>query len=163
MNRYNELPVEKQTPELPPRIIDYSGLVDGVQLSIAREHNLPGSFEATNFQEVLAPHNEDLQRYLVCEVGHDFDDALVNYVTAALIAHQRHGIVILAEESEGVNGYLPWQNKLNERMDMLKERGAYDSTAFVRVERYRSPDKEHADELTEKVGAAALSATKNDT
>ena len=161
MNRYNELPVEKQTPELPPRIIDYSGLVDAVQLSVAREHNLPGSLEAQNFKEVFDLYNEDIQRYLTCEIGRDFDDALVNFVTAALITHQRHGIVILAEESEGIDGYLPWEEKLNQRMSTLEENHTFNSTAFVRVERYRSPDKEHADELTEKMGAAALSATEN--
>jgi hypothetical protein len=174
MDRHHELPAEKQTPELPPCIIDYSGLIDVVQLSVARELDLPGAIGvpqvtkdkeiiknegAKSFAQLIEPLDEKTRTEYICEVGQRFDNTLVNFVSAALIRHQKHGIVILAEEDDGIDGFLPWEDKLSRRIDTLKERGTFDPRAFVRVERYKSSEKDRVEEAYRKLGSQALVTT----
>lgn len=140
---HQEPPTETQTPELPPKIYDYSGLVPVVQLSVAREQNIPGAMEAQRFSDLISPLDTARQQEIIADVGRDFDGALVNFITAALVKHRRHGIVILAEASEGIDGYLPWEHQLTERVQMLKDNGTFRGTAFARVERFVDPNKEN--------------------
>jgi hypothetical protein len=127
-----------QTPEhTPPHIIEYSELVNTVQLSVSRLLDIEGSIEAETFQQVqetVPLHQEQLMD----EIGAHFDEALVNFVVAALVS-RRGPVIIRAEAHEGLDGWLPWEKKLLERVDILAAAGLV-RQAQLRIERYATTE-----------------------
>lgn len=120
-------------PESSIRTLDYPALVDTVQLSITRLLDIEGSIEATSFEEVQAsipPHQE----HLMDRIGERFDEALISFVTAALVG-RRQPIVIRVESSEGFDGWLPWEEKLIARADVLAKAGLTGQSR-VHIERF---------------------------
>jgi len=140
MDRFNELPPQKQTPKQPPRIIEYADLVDLVQLSVARLHDIPGALDATSFAELTAPMTRQEYEQTEQDVGRDFDQALINFVTVALIANRHQDLIILAEASEGIDGALPWQPELEAQLQQRTRVEAI-GAATVRIERYTAAEK----------------------
>lgn len=156
MYRHYESFTEKETPKTTPHIIEYPGLLDTAQLSAARLIDVPGSLQKNSFAEVLADIDEEDREQVLRDVGAGFDDALLNFVTATLIGRRNQEVIILAEESEGINGYLPWEPKLKERVELLKRANVlhiYD----LRVERYSSK-AQTVEELTAQAQTVALDA-----
>ncbi|MGV9002085.1 MAG: hypothetical protein ACOH18_03995 [Candidatus Saccharimonadaceae bacterium] len=145
---------ETGSAETNTRIIDYSRLVDTIELSTARSLDIKGSFEADNFAHILKDKTAQEREAIVREVGGRFDDALINFVTATLIARRYQRVVILAEASEGINGGLPWQPKLEEHLRNLKQEGMLQDTQLV-VERYSTNDQA-IKQLTDEAQALAL-------
>lgn len=137
-------------------IIDYSKLVDSVQLSVARILDMPGAFDADNFTTFLESKPSDEHERIICEVGGQFDEVLINFVIAALISN-RSRLVILAKASEGINGGLPWQPKLEQHLQHLKGQGQLQG-AQLTVERY-SIDDQTIEQATEEARAAELETT----
>ena len=125
---------ETETLETTPRVIEYSKLVDSLQLSAARLLDVRGSLDAINFTEVLLKHDESEREEITCRVGAEFDQALIHYVTALLIGHRNREIVIQAESSDGINGHLPWESPLQAHLETLRTNGTLPN-ATVRVER----------------------------
>lgn len=141
--------VETQTASTSPRIIEYAGLMNIVQLSIARQLDMPGAHDAEQFTEVLAQQSSDERERTICEVGQHYDEALVSFITGSLIARRQRDIIILAEASEGIEGYFPWQDKLEQRLQNCQAHGVLQG-AQVRVERFQTvDDDELADVLDE--------------
>lgn len=129
-----------QTSEKSAHIIDYPGLLNTVQLSAARLKDIPGSIEAESFADVLASRTEEERQHIIWEVGSQFDDALISYVTAILI-HKRHErVIILANATEGINGGFPWQPKLEQHVQNLQAHGHLPGVELS-VERYTTDDK----------------------
>jgi len=143
--------------ETAPHIIEYPRLMDTAQLSAARLADIHGSIQAHSFAEILSQHDESEHDRITCEVGARFDDALINFVTASLIGRRNQDVVILAEASEGINGYFPWEPLLHERVETLHAHGIL-TTVNVRVERY-STDDQDIQALTEEAQALAIETT----
>lgn len=118
-----------------PYIIEYPALMDTAQLSAARLHDIDGALEAATFSEVLEAHDPATQERIRMTVGASFDEALINFVTAAVIARRHQDIVIRAEASEGLAGYFPWEHQLLERVEVLAAQGITRSRQ-LRIERY---------------------------
>lgn len=138
MDRYLEVqtPLPTQiieTTEDQPLVIEYADLVDVIQLSVARTIGVPGSLEARSLDKALIPFTEEEKLGVLCEVGLRFDEALINFVMAAVIARRRP-LVIVADETEGINGFLPWQAPLERRIATAEENKLL-TGAEVRVER----------------------------
>jgi hypothetical protein len=131
---------ETQTLETTPRVIEYSKLVESLQLSAARLLHVRGSLEANSFTEVLLQHDENEREEITCKVGAEFDQELVNYVTALLIGGRNRNIVIKAANSDGINGHLPWESPLRTHLATLQENGIL-CDATVRVERPPTQDE----------------------
>ena len=119
---------ETNTTQTPPYILEYQKLVDTVQLSSSRLLGIPGSVDMNSFSEVLASVEEEDHERIIREVGAYFDDGIVNFVTAILSTRRHQEVVIVAEESAGLNGYLPWEVKLQERIDLLRSKGMLETT-----------------------------------
>lgn len=153
MARYNESLPKTEIPENKPHIIEYPGLVEAVQLSVARLMDIPGAAGARSFSEILEKRSQEAREKLICEVGGGFDQQLIAFVTSTLIDKNRRNIVIRADESEGVDGYLPWERALSSHLKRCRENG-YFTDASVSVERYSAID----DELEELVEQAQILA-----
>lgn len=134
MDRTHEPVPHIHTPETAPRIIEYPALVDAVQLSAARLLDVDGSLAAREFSELLAQHPPDQQADILRDIEPRFDEALLSFVTAALVAEHHRALVILAHEAEGFNGHLPWEGVLRERAAALQRNGL--AAGGVRIERY---------------------------
>jgi|GEM_PF-1635412 len=130
---------QPDTPHTNTDTIEYSGLVDAAQLSTARLLDIPGSLEAHHFEEVLAPHTETERSRIIAEVGAQFDESLIQFVIASLIRGGRDRVIILVEDSEGINGGLPWQPKLAQQLSDMQRYGTLPQTQ-VQVERYSTQD-----------------------
>lgn len=154
---YNESTPSTQTPEKSPYIIEYPGLVDVVQLSVARNLNVRGALEATRFSDVLSQHDASDRQEIIREVGAGFDQALIQFVTASLIGRGRQDVVILADASDGVEGSFPWESKLHAHLEALQNNGVFRTTT-LHVERYTTDDETIAT-LTENAQALADDAT----
>ncbi|MCD8561527.1 hypothetical protein LRY29_00405 [Candidatus Saccharibacteria bacterium] len=134
MDRTYEPVAHIHTPETAPRIIEYPALVDAVQLSVARLLDIDGSLAAREFSELLVQHSPDRQSDILREIEPHFDQALLSFVTAALVAEHHRTVIILAHEAEGFNGHLPWEGVLRERAAALQRNGL--AAGGVRIERY---------------------------
>lgn len=130
-----------QKLETVPRVIEYSRLVECLQLSAARLLNIQGSLEARSFAEILIQHTEAERDQIVRDVGAEFDRGLINYVTVLLIAsrHNRN-IVIQADDTDGIGGFLPWEAPLQTHLEDLRKSGTL-RNATVRVERSSAEDE----------------------
>lgn len=122
-----------KTPENSDTVLEYSGLVNTVQLSLARLLSIPGSFETQSFNELIAPHTPEKQYEMICEVGARFDDALVDFVVCALIATKQQRLVIKTNEPSNDGGHMPWEPKLQDRIELLKETGTFRQATNVEV------------------------------
>jgi hypothetical protein len=125
---------ETQTLETTPYVIEYSKLVEGLQLSAARLLHMHGSLEANNFTEVLLRHDESEREEIICRVGAEFDQALIQYVTALLIGGRNREVVIQTKDTDGIGGGFPWKLPLLAHLAALQENGIL-RDATVRVER----------------------------
>lgn len=134
MDRTYEPVAHIHTPETAPRIINYPALVDAVQLSVARLLDVEGSLTAREFSELLAQHSPHRQADILRDIEPRFDEALLSFVTAALVAEQHRTVIILAHEAEGFDGHLPWEGIVHERVAAL-QRGSL-TAGGVRIERY---------------------------
>ena len=158
MDRQYEALPETQTAETTPYIIEYPGLLDTAQLSAARLIDVPGSLQKNTFAEVLATINDEDREQVLRDVGAEFDNALLSFVTATLIGRKNQGVIILAEASEGIDGYLPWEPKLLERIALLKNNGVL-QISELRVERYSS-EIPSIEELTVQAQSLATEAIR---
>jgi len=148
---------ETYTHEPQRHIIDYPHLVDTASLSAARLLDIEKSLELSTFAEVLAYHPpEDLER-IIQKVGEKFDDALISFVTAAIIGRRDQDVVILADASEGFDGHLPWEPRLAAHVENLKNHGML-KTVNVWVERF-STDDHDIQVLTDEARALAVETT----
>lgn len=150
---------QPEIPALRPRTIEYAGLLNTIQLSIARTLNLPKATEAQSFTEILDEVNDEEEKQrIVNEVGSRFDQHLIHFVTACLVA-RREPIAILAEESEGIGGYLPWVQPLMDHLDLLRERGILNAPD-VRVVRYaaRANSDDTQEDIEETIKALSEQA-----
>ena len=152
MNQRYEATPKPESSTQSARILDYHLLVDAVQLSTARLLDIDGAQQAHNFNQVLEGKTPEERQRIICEVGARFDDELIKLVTVSLIAHRSERMVILADSHEGVDGTLPWQPKLEQHIEALRESGSLQK-ADVQVERYASSDIES---LTQQAQALAL-------
>jgi len=139
MDRYSEVktPFPTQTIESAedqPLVIEYTDLVDVIQLSVARQIGVPGALEAQSLEKTLVTFTEEQKIEVLCEVGRHFDEALVHFVMAAAIKRRQRPLIILAEETEGINGYLPWQAPL-ERCIADAESNQTMTNIDIRIER----------------------------
>lgn len=130
-----------QKLETAPHVIEYSKLVACIQLSAARLLNLRGSLEATSFAEVLVQHTDTERDQIIRNVGAEFDQGLINYVTTLLITsrHNRN-IIIQAESTEGIDGHLPWVLPLQTHLEDLRASGTL-RDATVQIERISAKDE----------------------
>jgi hypothetical protein len=154
MERHYELNSKAEPSEINTHIIDYSSLVDTVQLSTARLLDIPGALEAESFAKLIAPLSPENREHTIWEVGGHFDQSFISFVTASLIARRHHRVIILAEESEGINGGLPWEPKLEQHIQALKENGHL-RTVELTVERYSTATVAEIETLTEQAQALA--------
>ncbi len=91
------------------------GLMALVQCSVARALDLEGSMTAKSLNEVLNNYPDPVKRQEQIEkVSAAFDEALIKFVTDSMIAKRHRQVVIRASIHEGIDGYLPWQAKLEE-------------------------------------------------
>lgn len=128
------------------RIVEYPSLVDIVQLSAARKLGIQGSIAAKSFDQLLL-HKDDIAREALTDsVGSRFDEELINFVVGSIIGKKSHETIILAEESEGIEGHLPWETPLLNRISQLQKNGLLNGIE-VRVERY-SDNYSTVEELT---------------
>jgi hypothetical protein len=148
---------ETYTPEIKRHIIDYPSLVDTAQLSAARLLDIEHSLELSTFAEVLAYHPPENHEQIIAKVGTKFDDALMNFVTAAIIGRRNQDVVILADAREGFGGHLPWEPRLAAHVENLRSRGLL-SSVNVWVERYSTDDQE-IEMLAEEARALAVETT----
>lgn len=139
MDKHSEqqtlIPTQKQEAQ-QPLVIEYADLVNTIQLSVARQINLPGALEAESLGEVLITATDAERNSVICEIGQHFDEALINFVMCAVIARHKRQVIITADEHEGINGYLPWEEQLARRIAEAKENNTL-SNVDVRVERTR--------------------------
>lgn len=138
METFGNTNTETYAPDTQPRVIEYATLTDTLQVSLARQLHVPGAIEAHTFEEVLSPFDEEERHRITCEVGARFDDEVLYYVTCVLIARRNRTITIVAEASEGFDGYLPWQKKLEQYLAAKQNEGIL-TDARVTVERYTEP------------------------
>ncbi len=125
-------------PETPNRhIVEYPTLVNTVQLSVARRLDIEGSFAANDFESILTYLTDQDRESITNEVGLHFDDALIQFVIGSLTGRRNHETIILAEESEGVQGHLPWESKLLAHIALLQSNGLLPDVR-LQVERYSS-------------------------
>lgn len=123
-------------PDTPHRqIVEYPTLVDTVQLSVARTHDIEGSLNATTFSDIIAHKSDSEREAIINEIGRDFDDALVQFVVGSLTGRRNHEMIILADSAEGFNGHLPWESRLLGHIVLLQQHGLLTSVS-VQVERY---------------------------
>ena len=139
MEKQNEINTYSVNPDTTPRIIQYAELVPVIQLSVARSLNVLGSIEAHSFAEVCLSRSAQERRSLEIEVGGHFDEALINFVISAVLANRHRPLIIEAEADAGINGYLPWHDRLNERLEVCKEKGILASVS-VTVEQKQSAE-----------------------
>lgn len=122
-----------------PNVVQYdgpNGLVETVQLSIAKRLDLLGSEQAESFSDILKQYDSVEKQRAVEQVGAEFDHELINFVVCSLIPkHDRH-LVIQAEVESGVNGILPWEQRLQERISRCALNGTM-SGVKVEVERIK--------------------------
>jgi len=74
-----------------------------------------------------------------------------------MIKQGRGRVIILAEASEGVNGSLPWQPKLEQHLRDIRDHGHLRSVQ-LQVERYSTSDSD-IKSLTQAAEALALEST----
>lgn len=99
------------------------GLMDLVQRSIARTLDLQGADKAATFAEILDNYPDPAKKQEQIEkVGAEFDEALINFVIASMVATKRRNGVIRASNDEGFNGVLLWESKLDERTAIIRDR-----------------------------------------
>jgi len=128
--------VKTQTHEAQqPLVIEYADLVDTIQLSVARQIDIPGALEAQSLEEVLATKTGEEKEKIICEIGLHFDEALMHFVISAMIGRRKRSIVIIADPNDGVgDGYLPWEESLAQRIAEAEDNGIL-TGVDVRVER----------------------------
>lgn len=131
----------QQFPHLPieptdRRIVEYPSLVDTVQLSAARKLGVQGSIAAKSFEQLLLHKDAIAREALIDSAGSLFDNELINFVVGSIIGGKFRETIILAEESEGIEGHLPWEAPLLKRVSQLQEKGGPLAGMEVRVERY---------------------------
>lgn len=127
-----------ETLTTSPRVIEYADLLDAVQLSVSRLIHLPGAMEAHSFTEVMSRYDDFERRRIDNEVGARFDQELINFVRCAMIG-QRRPLIIRAEQQEGLDGHLPWEEPLQTHLASLREKSTI-KIAPVIIERYKSAD-----------------------
>lgn len=138
MGSHQETEIMHTKSELDPYIMEYPALMDTAQLSAARLSDIEGSIEARSFAAVLEAHDVTTHEEIITTVGARFDDALINFVVAAVIGRRNQEVVIRAEASEGLDGYFPWEEPLLRRIELLATRGLT-RHAQLRIERYVEP------------------------
>jgi len=139
-------------PETPNRhIVEYSTLVNTVQLSVARKLDVEGSFTARDFESLLTYRTDQDRENIINEVGGHFDDALIQFVVGSLTGRRNHETIILAEENEGVQGHLPWESKLLAHIALLQSNGLLPDVR-LQVERYSS-DYTTIEPLSDRIDA----------
>ena len=141
--------IDIQTSEKTTHFIDYSELMNAVQISSAVYLDVKGAQDAKSFSEILSNYNEEERGRVIWDVGGRFDDALLDYVTAILIHKHHERVIILAKASEGIDGYLPWQPKLENHVRKLQTHGMLPGVELS-VERYTTDDKA-IEQLTQEV------------
>ena len=139
METQNETKIHSATPDTTPRTIKYAELVPVIQLSVARSLNISGAIEARSFAELCLSRSSQERRRLEVEVGGHFDEALIGFVVSAIIANRHRPLVIEADADAGINGYLPWHDRLNERLEACREKGIL-TNASVTVEQKQSAE-----------------------
>jgi len=117
-----------------PLVIEYADLVGTVQLSVARQIGIEGSCEASTIDAALSPFDTCTKHEVLSKIGQHFDEALVNFVMAAVITRRTRPIIIIADETEGIDGYLPWQTQLEKRVAHNEANGLL-TGAQVHIER----------------------------
>ena len=135
MNPENKQPLSFHSESTERRIIEYPALVNAVQLNVARLLDMQGSLEAKTFNEVLSHYTEEEHERIIVQIGGQFDEALIQFVTGSIIGRRNHTTIILAEQSEGLTGHLPWEPKLSSHIEKLKNKGLLQEVE-VAVERY---------------------------
>lgn len=124
------------TPENSPIVLNYTGIVNAVQLSVARLMSLPGAVESQNFNELLNAYPSEQKQGLVAEVGSHFDQELIKLVTCSLIAARQKRLIIMAASTDGINGGLPWEGKLQDHITNLQNKGLIGNDKSVEITRY---------------------------
>lgn len=130
----------ESTPELStdldaPLVIEYAPLVTAIQLSVARELNVPGALDAQySLSQILDSNTAEEKHKIECEIGLRFDEALINFVVSAIIRRRNRSVIIIAGQDEGIDGFLPWQKPLAQRVMALTKAHAL-SGITLRVER----------------------------
>lgn len=136
-----------------PLVIEYPDLVDTIQLSVARQIGLPGALEASSLDTVLITLSNEERHEVICQIGQQFDEALINFVMATMINRRNRSLIIVADKSEGIDGYLPWQEPLKQRIATVEASNTL-TGLNVSVER---PSK--VDETASELSKYALSQT----
>jgi len=133
--------IDQPTEEVdqPTCILEYSELMDTAQLSAARLVDIPGAVYKNSFAEIIAGVDENEREQIIQKVGAEYDKAFVDYVSATIAAYSNRHVIILAESSEGINGYFPWQEKLHERVNFLIGKKVLNIISLS-VERYTKPE-----------------------
>lgn len=140
---YESLPTAESSPQNHQKY-EYSKVVDAVRLSVARLLDIEGALQAHSFMEVLEDKSPEQQERIVCDVGVQFDQALIDFITVSLVAHPRRNIIIMTEEHEGVGeGHaLPWKDRLDEHLSSLRNNGIINKQASVELRRYTANEIE---------------------
>ena len=124
--------------ELEPFVADYEVVLNEVYLGLAREKDLPNAFEAKDIDTFLSiNYPEEKERAnIMAELGADFDRGIVDLICNAML-FRRQSLVLKIQANEGLgeDGYLPWVNKIDERLINLKKKGTLAMGVCFAVER----------------------------
>lgn len=122
--------------EIEPLVANYDELLNIVYLGLACENNLPGSLEASDIHELLEVNYPNMteRQNIVRKLGIDFDRGIVNLIATSMIFRKK-SMIVEAPPRAGICGsdYFPWEEKLKERMDTLKETGAIKKDCFFKI------------------------------
>lgn len=149
MNIENEQFQEPPQKPIDRRIVEYPSLVDTVQLSAARRLSLNEAFAVKSFEQLLLHKEDEEQQEIISAVGARFDEDLINFVVGSIINRSNHEMIILAKDTDGVEGHLHWEAPLLGRIALLQEHGLLHSVK-VHVERYSDDYETVADLVAQK-------------
>ena len=145
MDRYSEVPTPSSENTGAPTharylVIEYADLVDTIQLGVARQLDIPGACEAKSFEKTLAPFSEEEKADILCAIGQEFDEALIRFVIGCVATRKERALTILADETDGIDGYLPWQEPLRLRLAEAEARHLLTGTEVL-VERTKNIER----------------------
>lgn len=100
---------------------EYPELVAAVKLSIANTLGFNQGLRARTYRDIVEVCPPLEARRIECSVGGLFDEALIRFVTTAMLTVPRvssvRRAVIVVDIREGFDGHLPWQMSLEERLN----------------------------------------------
>lgn len=116
--------------QIPTRL-EYGGpdgVMDLVQLSLARSSRLRGAIEADSFSELTALHPE--YKDLIEQRGAEFDVAIRGLIITVMAVRKK--LDLYAKDTDGLYGsdYFPWHDKL---MQNLEQRGRAEDFRLIIV------------------------------